>query len=500
MTTRALVAASAVVALVAAAFHATYAFHGIALFDEGLLADGAWRVRDGAVIGRDAFVPYGPASYWLLAPCFAWFGQSMATLRAVTVVVQAAADGALFGIAAASGSWVGGLLAATLLAVAHGSLHKSFLLLAVMLALLAGRSLGRRATLGAAGLAGAFAGVAFLFRHDVGAFAGVALVAGVCLETAMPRPATLQRVLALVAGFAAVVGPALLALLAAGLDLESWWAHEWQRIAVQERIDVALAPPWDADGQSGGRIVLFTALLLAPLVHLLWGGAVVLRRWRGGALVGDGARLANALFGLLLLNQARLIPSTNHLFQAMAPLALALADLLARREHGLVRRLLLVLIVAAMTTWAALGRSGPYAGTFKQRIDGAVRLDVPAGGIWLRPDFAAALTRVVASIQARVGPDETIVTTPGSPLLGFLAERRLALPYAEPSYYYHDERFRRGAIDAVERERPPLFVSDGSEPAGYRFAEAAPLLAQHLAQHYRPFDTIGPFTLFERVR
>ena len=492
--------ATFVVFAAALAFHASYAFHGIALFDEGLLADGAWRVRDGARLGRDAFVPYGPASYWILGPCFVCFGQSLVTLRVVAIVVQALADAAVFGIVSARSTRGGALLAAALLAIAHGSLHKSFLLLAAVLALLAAQALARRPAPGGAFAAGALAGVAFLFRHDAGAFTGAALVAGALIDSSPGRSPVLARVAALAGGFATVVGPAFLALLAAGLDVRAWWDHEWQRIAVQERSDVDFAGPL-VDGElRWGRVALSVGLVGAPLVHAIWGGAALLRRWRGRPLEGDSARVASALFGLLLLNQARLIPSPNHLFQAFAPVAVALGDLLARRGRGLVPHLLLAAIVGGVATWAALGRSGPYSGTFRQRIAGAVELELPAGGVRLEPQTAQRLRAVVAAIQERVPEGGTIFTSPGCPLLGFLSDRRLALPYAEPSYYYFEPRFQQEAIDALERLRPRVFVSDGSRPANYRFEDAAPLVAQYVVEHSRPVETIGPFVVAERVR
>jgi hypothetical protein len=492
--------ATAAVFAAAVAFHASYAFHGIALFDEGLLADGGWRVREGAVIGRVVFLPYGPASYWLLAPCFALFGQSLVTLRWVAVVLQALADAAVFKLAVARSTPLGALLGSALLAVAHGSLHKSFLLLAAILALCAAAALSRRPGAGAAASAGALAGLAFLFRHDAGAFALAALAAAALCEASPLRAPLLLRLGALAGGFLAVAGPAFLALLAAGLDPRAWWEHEWQRIAVQERIDVGLAPPVEGGEWRWGRAALLLALLAAPFAHVAWGGGAILRRLRGRALAGDVLRIAAALFGLLLLNQARLIPSANHLFQAFAPVALALADLCARRGRGRLAHAALALIVVAVAAWAALGRGGPYSGTFKQRIPGAVRLDLPAGGVRLEPALAQDLRAVVAAIQARVAESETIATSPGCPLLGFLSQRRLALPYAEPSYYYFDPRLQLEAIAALERARPPVFVSDGRRPANYRFEEAAPLVVSHLARTYRPVESIGPFTVFARVR
>lgn len=493
-------AIAALLLLATALFHASYAFHGVALFDEGLLADGAWRVARGDLPAVDATLPYGPATYGLVAGAFAAFGTSVATMRFVLIALQALCGGALYLLARRTTTRSGALLAVALFAVAHGSLHKSAIAAASALALLAAARIGARADSRAALEAGLATAGAFLFRHDVGGFAGIACAAALLLDARPERSAAWRRLLALGAGFAALLLPLLLALLAAGLDLPRWWALEWQRIGVQEAIAVSWSPFAETGEARWGARVLAAALLAAPLLHVAWGGGALLRWRRRAPLPQDALRIAAALFGLLLLNQARLIPSANHLFQAFLPVALAAADLLTRRGRGVAAHAAFALLVAGIASWAALGRSGLYSGTFKQRIDGAVAVRVATAGFVLRPEFAAALERLIEQIQRRVGVDEALATSPGSPLLAFLAQRRLAQPFAEPSYYYRSQRFQREVIAALERERPPLLVTDGSEPANFRFEEAAPLVAEWFARRYAPIATIGPFTLHERVR
>jgi uncharacterized membrane protein len=508
------------VAAAAAAFHASYAYDGLALFDEGILIDGAWRVRDGAIPGIDGWMPYGPAMYWLLAPFLAWCGESVATVRTVLVLVHAVADGALCWLLLGSVTVPGALLATSFLVVAHGSFHKSAILIAAVLALLASRRLASGGLL-APFSAGVLALAGFLFRHDVGGFAAAACTVAILLETARSFRERLARAVALAGGFLAALLPLVLALMVAGLDLAEWWDHEWQRIGVQERIEVPLAEPVVAGEWRGGRVALLVALALAPTALLAWG----FRSWWGGRAARDDVRaievvppartpesatrsiasestprVAAALFGLLLLNQVRLIPSANHLFQAMAPVALALGDLLARRGSGWRGHAALAALLALLVAWVAGAKRGIYSGTFRQRIEGGVPVLIERAGVRLKPDYARAMEATIESIRRRVAPDQTVATGPGAPLLAFLADRALAIPCAEASYWYHDPRFQAEAIAALERNQPPLLVTDGSAPATFTFEEAAPLVARWLAERYRPVEQHGPFTLHDRRR
>jgi hypothetical protein len=504
MSGRRLALAAAAVAIASLVFHMTYAFDGIALFDEGLLADGTMRVLQHERIGRDAFVPYGPASYWVLAPVFHLFGATMGVLRAATATVQALCDGALFVAASTGATPLGALLAAAVLVVAHGSLHKSFLVVAAVLVLLAARASVRRVDGRGAFVAGVLCGTAFLFRHDAGAFGAFALLIGSLCEASPARTPWPRRFAGLAAGFLVPVLPAVFVLVAQGLDPRSWWDHEWQRIAAQERIRVAFPWPVGPDGFRWGRAALAGALLFAPALHIGWGGLACLRRVSGRALEHDALRIATALFGLLLLNQARLVPSVNHLFQASAPVALALGDALARRGRGrgatVAGTTTLAALVAGLAAWCARMPEGPYSGSFAQRVEGAVLLRLPTGGVRVAPQEAATIERLVARIQERIPAGGFLATSPSCPLLAFLAQRRLAIPYAEPGYYFGGTRFQQEAVDAIEARRPALFIHDPRPASTFTLERDAPILAAYFASHYRPVETIDRFVVCERWR
>ncbi len=476
-------------------FHASYAFHGLPLYDGGILLDGADRILRGQVFARDFHAPYGPGSYYVLALWFLVFGPSLASWTWLAVAIQAGANAALFALAARWTTPGGALVAAALLAIAHGALHKSFLLLALVLALVAAALLDSRSPRRDAA-AGALAGAAFLLRYDVGAFAFVALLAGSLLGTRSGREA-LGSAFRLGAGFSLAVAPCALVLLALGASPAAWWSHALHRVGVMQAIDMSFPWPWRV-GDTWAWL-LFAALLtvLAGLLGLLAGALA--RRVRGEPLPGDASRVAVALLGLLALNQTRLLMGINRLFQVAAPAYLALADLLSRRGRGLAPRLGLGALALALLAWVHTHTSGLYPGSYTARIEGAVPLDVERTGVWVRPREERLVKALVAAIAEHVPQGEPIGMGLRMQLAGFLADRPHALPYAEPAYYLRSERFQREAIDALEAKRVRLFVRDPSQVAGFTLEIDAPLLDAYLRRHYELAARIGPFELLRRA-
>src|SRR5262245_65964648 len=81
---------------VAAAFHASYAGYGIAPFDLGILLADTDRVLRGEVFGRDFLAPYGPGSYYVLAPLLHVLGRSLYSAAFVLAVLRAILDVATY--------------------------------------------------------------------------------------------------------------------------------------------------------------------------------------------------------------------------------------------------------------------------------------------------------------------------------------------------------------------------------------------------------------------
>lgn len=487
--------ASLGVLLIAAAFHAWYATHGLALFDLGILVDGAARTLDGEWFARDFVAPYGPLRYWLLAAAFATCGASLATWCGLAVALQAGVNAVVFHLTWKRSRWWGAALATAMVMVAHGSLHKTFLLVASVLVLLAAQELlGRDRPRPVR--AGLLLGLAGLLRYDAGVFGLVALLAGLAL---MPHHRRFSGGARLVLGATALTLPVVLFLLAAGASGEEWWSLTLQRVAVQERIDYSL-PGWrNAEGSWAWGGIGVRGLLAGLL--LLYGatlGPALLRACGRRSRDGDGWSAATGLFGLFLLNQARLIPSANHVFQALLPAAILAGWQLAAPERRRAGPLVLTAITALLITYVHLCTSGPYPGSYTVRREARTFLDLPRAQLFVTGQEDRDLRQVIRYIQELVPPEGAVATGPGCALLAFLSDRRLGVPFAEPSYYYRSERFQQMVIETLDREQPAVFVHDRRPAATFRFEEEAPVLARHVQDHYQPWREVGPFLVLRR--
>lgn len=206
----------------------------VAGYDEGLILYGAARVAQGEVPYRDFWSMYGPGSFYVLAALFRAFGETVVVARGFDVASRAAIVVLVFALVAglarreggANVGFIAALGALGLLIIAPGYEFPvypalAFALLAVAFVRRAVEAPTRwQAWFGA----GAAAGMAAVFRHDLGAYAlGVccyALVVSRRVDGAVPGFGRVHGA-ALAGGFALALGPPLVALLRAvpGADL-----------------------------------------------------------------------------------------------------------------------------------------------------------------------------------------------------------------------------------------------------------------------------------------
>ena len=175
------------------------------MYDEGLMLTGAMRVAAGQIPHRDFYFVYGPAEVYLLAGLFKVFGASLLVERLFDLILKAATIAVAYAFALSHTSRAIALfVAATALLWLFGEIAFGLTVTPVsLLNLLSSGTVAAAFTRCSShvnrkqlGLAGALAGVAFLFRFDT----GIALLGVHALAVAM---ATRLR------GFGAAFGPYL---------------------------------------------------------------------------------------------------------------------------------------------------------------------------------------------------------------------------------------------------------------------------------------------------
>src|SRR5580658_7884178 len=160
------------------------------LYDEGVILFGAMRVAEGDIPHRDFYANYGPGQFYILAGLFKLFSASVMIERVWDTVVRSLAVAIVFLLVVrCTGSAIGAACTAAVctiwLAAFRTYGYPVFPALAAALAGLAflfsvfngGRSAWRLAT------AGGCAGLALLFRYDIGIFTFLTLapVLGLCI-------------------------------------------------------------------------------------------------------------------------------------------------------------------------------------------------------------------------------------------------------------------------------------------------------------------------------
>ena len=200
-----------------------------------------------------------------------------------------------------------------------------------------------------------------------------------------------------------------------------------------------------------------------------------------------------SVFGLMMMNQTRLIPSLNHFLQvSTAPTSCSASCSRAVRSHG-----------SARGGWHGGRRirstGAPVARDHVAR-GGRQRQPVPR----LVPDALATLRDAAGTSRRRLrlarggrhdqrdrtdraGADRRDArrSSPGHycPLFYFLCDRRPAIPFSEPSYYDHETRYQEEVIAATERSRPGIFLYYRGEAATYTMPVDAPLFYAYLVEH-----------------
>jgi hypothetical protein len=339
-------------------------------------------------------------------------------------------------------------------------------------------------------LAGALVGAAFLYKYQAGI--QLPLYAGAWLWARRARPVrAMTGLVAIGAGFAAVVGVAVLVLWRAGALPAAWFWFKFNFAYIETGSSKA---EMFVRALVRGGFVVGAALLLYVL-----GAAAT---WRGLREGGERERFAIAWLGVSVL--AVLVGGRffGHYFhQITAPLAVIAAPG-AARLYGARRRLFVAACAIPAAAFLALGALHDQMMTWAGQPD---------------PDY----TQVTAWLDAHAAPGDAICVWGNSPVLYWDADRPLGCRFVFANYLTglspatatqtdpHLDTSKNivpeawTMLDDDLRTRAPAYIIDGS-PGDVAFYGKYPPgnfpdLARALGCDYRPVAEVIGMRIFQRL-
>ena len=501
-------------------------FMMLSIFDAGFLASGAMEILRGGLPMRDFYVIYGPGQYYLTAAVMAVFGEDLAVLNCLHLVVMAGL-GTVLAVLAARLCPLAPRVAACWTAVVFAAFSVCFppspgyaAITATLVLLLALMQLVRRGPGTSAGMllrTSLLIGVIGLLRWDFGVLVFVAL----CLTWLAGRPS------AVAPGLARLTLPALGLALILFLPFvwlcgwERWWTEvplfhlrefrEWRGISFiepnLERFQFALTLPQFLAPLSRWIAFLLPFVLIAMgLPTALW------RLYKAPQVDGrfrDQFALGLCLLSLALLNQQRVRTGLEQGFPALA-VSLPIATYLPGAWSVDVRRVswLLPVVVALVMLHEA-------EDAWSQQINSHVE-SLPRYSGWLVSDRPAEVQRaqqyrqVVQALVEQVPADQRlysgVVDTSrlwvNDPMLYFLSDRRSATRWIEmePGLVNAPQR-QPGVVEELERYAPPrvvLFNIRSAERNRTGYSNGPSLIDQYVREHYEKTETIGAYQIWTR--
>jgi hypothetical protein len=312
----------------------------IIIVDEGIILTGAMRVANGDLVHRDFYSSYGPAQYYIVAAVLGLFKQSFMAERIYDALIKALICSAVFHFTSRlCRQWVAVLftvICGLWFVAVRGFLYPIFpcMLLAMLATYLlippaTGEGISRAGSI-AAGLC---AGLAALFRYEVGFFLLVANLVGVAVLMALSEPLSfafrrfLRVALSYAAGSLLVFVPAAVSFLAVS-PVAGFW-HDIVEYAVKYYGPMRGLPfpmPWDPRA---------AAIYLPPIAATLAAIEVVRMSWPHRPLGSTEAeaRAYLVLFGCtaaLLFLKGVVRVQALHALLAIVPALIVIAILVDR--------------------------------------------------------------------------------------------------------------------------------------------------------------------------
>jgi hypothetical protein len=462
---------------------------GINPHDEGLMLQAGERIADGQLPYRDFYANYGPGQYFLIGGLDWLFGPSLLTWRIVRVLLDAGVAVLAYALVRrdapeplALGAWLAVAAAMAYPSIPHP--NPTALALAFGGLLLAERR---------PALAGALAGLAIVFRLDLGvaALAGVVLLAWSEQRSAAAARAALTGVaVALV-----LMAPVVIAAPGDFWDQTIGFALDeqgLQRLPLPGTWDGGFEPNKILEHYYPYVLLAGAALWLAAAVR----GRLPVRLWAAAPLAAAGV-----LYLLARADVYHLVP-----LAAVLPVLLATA---AARERSTAWVVALVLTLGLI---AVQGLDLKRIQVLDPPPLATIDIDV-ADGVKAPPAEARALAELSRYVRSRVpAGDPVFVANPrfdlvnvGNPLVYVLVGRPNPTRYdvMQPGVVT-TAPVQREIVGDLERSRPRLVirwlspVADHREDNGAGRSSGVRVLDRYLAREYEPARRFGDYLVLTR--
>jgi hypothetical protein len=459
---------------------------GINPHDEGLMLQAGERIADGQLPYRDFYANYGPGQYFLIGGLDWLFGPSLLVWRIVRVLLDAGVAVMAYALVRrdaprplALGAWLAVAAAMAFPSIPHPN--------PTALALAFGGLLLARER---PAVAGALAGLAVVFRPDLGlaALAGVAVLAG--------SGRTVARAL----GAGAAVALVLMAPVVLAAPGDFWDQTIGFALDEQGLQRLPLPGAWEG-GFEPNKILehYYPYVLLAG--SALWLAVALARRLPARLWAPAPLAAAGVLYLLARADLYHYIP-----LAAVLPVLLATA---AAEERNTVLEAALVVVLGLI---AIQGLDLKRIQVLDPPPLATIGVDV-ADGVKAPPAEARALERLTGYVRSRVPPgDPVFVANPrfdlvnvGNPLVYVIVQRPNPTRYdvMQPGVVT-TAPVQREIVRDLERARPALVIrwlsplADHADDNGAGRSSGVRILDRYIAAEYAPERRFGDYQVLVR--